>query len=68
MISTAEAVALTREMLEAEDIPVVDVAATAFPEEVVILAKVPEDAFQRELFMSVPRSMLRSRHKALRGS
>lgn len=49
VMSTAEAVALTREMLESEGIAVVDVSASAFPEEIVILAKVDQDAFDAAL-------------------
>lgn len=48
-LTAAEAVALTRDMLESDGIPVVDVIATAFPEEVVILAKVDQDLFDSAL-------------------
>lgn len=50
-ITTAEAVALARDMLEGQGITVIDVSATAFPEEIVILAKVDQDAFDLALQM-----------------
>ena len=51
-MSSAAAIALVRDTLSDRDIEVVDVAATAFPEETIILAKVFEDSFETAIQMA----------------